>query len=54
MQEIWKHLQMDDLDVNDCRAKEYDTDNGVFTVVCKPWSKILTKEHYSVDAQVTS
>ena len=53
-QEIWKHLQMDDLDVNDYRAKEYDTDNGVFTVVCKPWSKILTKEHYSVDAQVTS
>ena len=45
---------MDDLDVNDCRAKEYDTDNGVFMVVCKPWSKILTKEHYSVDAQVTS
>ena len=52
-QEIWKHLEMDDLDVNDCRTQKYDTDNGVFTMVGKPWSNILTKGHYSMDAQVT-
>ena len=52
-QEIWKHLEIDDLDINDCHAQKYGTDNGVFTMVGKPWSNILTKGHYSMDAQVT-
>ena len=52
-QEIWKHLEIDDLDINDCHAQKYGTDNGVFTKVGKPWSNILTKGHYSMDAQVT-
>ena len=52
-QEIWKHLEIDDLDINDCRAQKYGTDNGVFTMVGKPWSNILTKGYYSMDAQVT-
>ena len=42
-QEIWKHLEIDDLDINDCHAQKYGTDNGVFTMVGKPWSNILTK-----------
>ena len=28
-QEIWKQLEMDGLDVNDCRVQGYDNDNRV-------------------------